>query len=82
MKTTIKIVIVCVGIILGGFLGEMALSVPGLSFLSAGKTFGIMSPMELELGIIKLTFGLVIRLNIAGAIGVIISLIVIKKISR
>lgn len=82
MKTSIKVFIIFMSIILGGFLGELALSIPELRFLSAGKTFGITSPMVLELGIIKLTIGIVIRLNVAAAIGVIVSLIVIKKVSR
>lgn len=82
MKTTIKIVIILTGIILGGFLGDLALGVPALSFLAAGKTFGMTTPMVVELGIVKFTFAILVRLNIAAAIGVIISLIVIKKVSR
>ena len=56
MKSVIKIITIFAGIILGGYLGELALSVPALSFLGVGKELGLTSPCVLDLNILKLTF--------------------------
>ena len=51
-----------------------------IAFLNYGQTFGLSSPIELDLGFIIFTFGLKIQITIASVIGVIISLIVYKFI--
>ena len=79
MKTVIKIITIFAGIILGGYLGELALSVPALKFLAAGKELGLEQPLVLDLNILKLTFGFTVKLNIAGILGFIASLFIIKK---
>ena len=79
MKTVIKIITIFAGIILGGYLGELALNVPALSFLAAGKELGLTSPLVLDLNIIKLTFAFTVKLNIAGILGFIASLFIVKK---
>lgn len=80
MKTVIKIITLFAGIILGGYLGELALSVPALKFLAVGKELGFTSPLVLDLSILKLTFGFTVTLNIAGILGLIVALIIIKKV--
>lgn len=80
MKTVIKVITIFAGIILGGYLGELALSVPALSFLAAGKELGLTSPVVLDLNIIKLTFAFTVKLNIAGILGFIASLFIVKKV--
>lgn len=80
MNTVIKIITIFAGIILGGYLGELALSVPALSFLAAGKELGLTSPLVLDLNIMKLTFAFTVKLNIAGILGFIVSLIIVKKV--
>ncbi|MBQ8043347.1 MAG: DUF4321 domain-containing protein [Clostridia bacterium] len=79
MKTVIKVITIFAGIILGGYLGELALSVPALSFLAAGKELGLTSPLVLDLNIIKLSFAFTVKLNIAGILGFIAALFIVKK---
>ena len=79
MKTVIKTIAIFAGIILGGFLGELALSVPALSFLGAGKELGFTNPVVLDLNVVKLTFAFTVKLNIAGILGFIASLFIVKK---
>ncbi len=79
MKTVIKVITIFAGIILGGYLGELAVSVPALSFLAAGKELGLTSPLVLDLNIIKLSFAFTVKLNIAGILGFIASLFIVKK---
>lgn len=79
MKTVIKTITIFAGIILGGYLGELAMSVPALSFLGMGKELGLTSPLVLDLNVIKLTFAFTVKLNIAGILGFIASLFIVKK---
>ena len=69
---------VLTGIVLGGFIGMLAEGVPALSWLSYGQTFGLSSPIVLDLGILVLTFALNIRITVAGIIGVLISIIIYR----
>ena len=80
MNTVIKTITIFAGIILGGYLGELALSVPALSFLASGKELGLTSPLVLDLNIMKLTFAFTVKLNIAGILGFIVSLFIVKKV--
>ena len=69
---------VLTGIVLGGFIGMLAEGVPALCWLSYGQTFGLSSPIVLDLGILVLTFALNIRITVAGIIGVLISIIIYR----
>lgn len=70
--------LILAGIVLGGFIGSLAASVPFLSWLNYGQTFGLDSPVILNLGIIVLTFGMTIRITIAGIIGIVLAIIVYR----
>lgn len=66
------------GVVLGSFIGQLASGVSGLSWLSFGKTFGLDSPVVLDLGVIIITFGLQINFTIASIIGIIIAAIIYR----
>ena len=68
------------GIILGGLLGELAANVSWLSWLAYGDTFGLKEPFVLDISILQLTFSMMINLNVASIIGMIIAIIIYKKI--
>ena len=68
------------GIILGGLLGELAVSVSFLNWMGYGQNFGLTQPLALDLGIIQLSFGVMFKLNVASVIGVLISIFVYRKI--
>lgn len=70
------IVLVLIGFVIGRFIGTYFSE----SFLNYGQTFGLSSPIVLDLGFIILTFGLQIQITIASVIGVAISLIVYRFI--
>ncbi len=72
--------LILAGIVLGGFIGSMVATIPGLSWLNYGQSFGLTSPVVLDLGILVLTFGLTINITIAGIIGVVIAIIVYRLI--
>lgn len=62
------------GIVIGGFIGTL---LPN-TFLNYGQTFGMQSPLILDLGIMVLTFGLNIRITIASIIGILIAIIIYR----
>lgn len=68
------------GIVLGGLLGVLAEKVNWLWWLSYGKEFGITEPIVFDLSVLKITFGLWIKINIASIIGMIIAVFAYSKI--
>ena len=62
------VVLVLIGFVIGRFIGTYFDG----SFLNYGQTFGLSSPIELNLGFIILTFGLKFQITIASVLGVII----------
>ena len=74
------LIILLSGIVLGGFIGYLCRNVGFLSWLNYGQTFGLSEPVVLDLGIMVLTFGLTISINIASIIGIILGIIIYKKL--
>lgn len=68
------------GIVVGGLLGNLAGHVDFLSWLAYGEEFGLSTPIELDLNVVKLTFGLMFKINIAGIIGIVLAIFIYKKI--
>ena len=78
-KWTLLLVLLS-GIVLGGFIGYLCRDISWLSWLNCGQTFGLSEPVVLDLGIMLITFGLVISINIASIIGVVIGILIYKKL--
>ena len=74
------LLLILVGVVLGGFLGQLAAGNTAFSWLNYGQNFGLSSPVELNLGFIILTFGLEFNITIASVIGVIIAFVVYRFI--
>lgn len=68
------------GLVIGGLIGEIASSLDSFWWLSYGKTFGLMTPLELDLSIVSITFGLKFRINIASIIGMAIAIFIYRKV--
>lgn len=68
------------GIVLGGFIGNLASGVSWLSWLNFGETFDLTEPVVLNFGILVVTFGLTIRITMASIIGVITAIITYRLI--
>ncbi len=76
----ILLILLLCGIVLGGFLGSLAGDISWLSWLNFGQSFGLASPLVLDLGVLVLTFGLSIKITMASIIGVAIALIIFRYI--
>lgn len=76
----ILLLFVLSGLVIGGLLGELAAKVDFLWWLGYGESFGLTSPLELDLNIIKITFGLVFKINIASIIGMALAIFIYRKV--
>ena len=76
----ILLVMLLSGIVLGGFVGMLTSGVQALSWLNYGQSFGLQSPVVLDLGLLVLTFGLTIQISIASIIGVVIAIIIYRRL--
>ena len=72
------LLLVLAGIVLGGFIGELTSNVSFSSWLNYGQSFGLSDPLVLNLGILVLTFGLKIKITIAGIIGILIAILIYR----
>lgn len=77
--TWVCIVFILAGLVIGGLIGELTQGVSFLWWLSYGQEFGLSEPLVLDLGVIKLTFALMFKINIASILGVIISMFIYRK---
>lgn len=68
------------GIVLGGFIGTLTAGIPFLNWLNYGQSFGLETPVVLDLGILVITFGLSIRITVASIIGVLIAILIYRLI--
>lgn len=76
----IAILFILGGLVIGGLIGEVTKGIDWLWWLSFGDQFGLQTPLVLDLKVLTLTFGLMIKINIASIIGVIIALIIYRKV--
>ena len=75
----VLILLMLAGVVLGGFIANMLGGISALSWLAYGSSFGLSSPLVLDLGVLTLQFGLTIRFTIAGIIGIILAFFIYKK---
>jgi len=76
----ILLVFLLSGLVIGGLLGELASKVDWLWWLSYGESFGLATPIELDLSVIIITFGLMFKINIASIIGMALAIFIYRKI--
>ena len=76
----ILLLFILCGLVVGGFLGELASKVDFLWWVSYGEEFGISSPVTIDLSIIKLTIGFMFKINISSIIGLILAIFIYRKV--
>lgn len=68
--------LILAGIVIGGFIGSLFPS----TWLNYGQSFGLTSPLILDLGILSITFGLTINITIASIIGIAAAIVIYRFI--
>ena len=78
-STFVLIIFILCGLVIGGLIGQLAQGVSWLNWLSYGQTFGITDPVSLDLGVVKLTLGIMFNINISSIIGIFLSILIYRK---
>lgn len=68
------------GLVIGGLLGKLASQIDFLWWLGYGQSFGLTTPLQLDLSILKITFAVIFDINIASIIGMAIAIFIYRKI--
>ena len=76
----ILLIFILSGLVIGGLLGQLAEQIDWLRWMAFGQQFGLESPLELNLSILKITFALMFKINIASIIGMAIAIFIYRKI--
>ena len=76
----ILLIMLLAGIVLGGFMRQLANGISWLSWLNFGQSFGLDSPLVINFGILVITLGLTIKITMASIIGIAIALIIYRMI--
>ena len=75
----ILVLFILSGLVIGGLLGELAGQFDFLWWLAYGQSFGLSTPLELNLNIVQFTFACTFKINIASIIGLIIAIVIYRK---
>ncbi len=76
----ILLVFILSGLVIGGLLGQLASNVDWLWWLSYSQTFGLQDPIVLDLSVVTITFALMFRISVASIIGMLLAILIYKKI--
>ncbi len=68
------------GLVVGGLLGELASKVDWLWWLSYSQSFGLQTPVTIDLSIMQITFACMFKISISSIIGLILAIFIYKKI--
>lgn len=77
----ILIVLLLAGLVVGGLLGQLAAKVDFLWWMGYSQTFGLTTPLYLNLSVIQLTFGVTFEISVASIIGMLIGICIYKIIN-
>ena len=76
----ILLVFILSGLVVGGLLGDIAAKIDFLWWLAYGENFGLSQPLQLDLSVIKISFSLLFRINIASIIGMTLAIYIYRKV--
>lgn len=76
----VLLIFILSGLVVGGLLGELASRVDWLWWLSYSQSFGLQTPVTLDLSIMQITFALMFKISISSIIGLILAVFIYKKI--
>ncbi len=76
----ILLIFILSGLVVGGLLGELASRVDWLWWLSYSQSFGLQTPITLDLNIMQITFALMFKISISSIIGLVLAVFIYKKI--
>lgn len=82
MKQILTVILIIMGGLLGSALGDMFATTSGLQWLAIGGTIGFKEPVVISLSFLEFTFGLWCKLNVGGAIGLVLFAFLSSKVTK
>ncbi len=70
---------VLAGIVVGGALGSYLGVYKYFDWLAFGSSFGLSEPFVLDLVVIKISFGLMLNINVASLIGIALAIFIYRR---
>ncbi|MCQ2749771.1 MAG: DUF4321 domain-containing protein [Clostridia bacterium] len=77
----ITVIVVLAGLVLGSFLGEITKGISWLSWLGYGQVVGIPN-FDINLYSVNINFGLTFNCTIASILGLLIGLVIYRKLIK
>ena len=75
---------VVAGLVIGSLLGELVASLlpAGIvqELLTRGPQIGLMPPATLDLRFVALTFGMMLKVNVVGVLGVVLAAVALRRL--
>ncbi|MEG0012708.1 MAG: DUF4321 domain-containing protein [Cellulosilyticaceae bacterium] len=68
------------GLTVGNFVGDLAKNISFLSFIQYGQSFGLDSPVNIDLGVLVMSVQFTIEITLAGILGMVTGVLLYKKI--
>lgn len=68
------------GLTVGNFVGDLAKNISFLSFIQYGQSFGLDSPVNIDLGVLVMSLQFTIEITLAGILGMVTGVLLYKKI--
>lgn len=76
----ILLIFLLAGIVVGGMLNEVAISMGAPSFLTSDYSFGIDNPVSLNFQVLQFQLGFIIKINIFTIVGMLLGVFVYRRI--
>jgi len=76
----ILVVLLLAGLVIGGLIGQLASQVDFFWWLGYSQTFGLSTPLQLDLSIIQLTFAVTLKISISSIIGMLVGICIYRFI--
>ncbi len=76
-NTFLLMLMILIGLVIGGILGDAFGN--ALPFLAIGRSIGF-EPFLVDLGVLKLTLGLKMSINVSGMIGLLVALVAYRSL--
>ena len=78
----LNLFLILVGVVVGSLAADMTLGVSWLKWLSYGLEFGTESPVVLNLNLLRMTFGINIKITVSMVIFIALSLMLGRVIAK
>ena len=76
----ILLIFILSGLVVGGLLGEIATKDDSLSIITYNQSFGLETPVTLDLSVLKITFAMMFKISISSIIGMVLAVFIYKKV--